>query len=867
MKIFENETELSEARLKTDQLVRTKGKTSAGDGLGGTFRIEASGASGVTIANGNVAVLQGQDFESLSIQGKEVPSTDSVNQKNTEQDARLATNESNISALQSGQGSGVYGYATKSLMDADLTPPDQAIAYVTNDTTTTNNGTYRKSGASGSGSWIQSSSDLASQAYQQATDNKSTLDSINGIQYRTNRDNIEPGLVQYTDGAIFTPNGTWFYNLRQVAGGEIVTVKGATLSGLAGHAWYDEDMQFISGIQVSDGEFTLPPEARYLGVSCRNLETTLSSFDVKLNGKYNIELLKESLTKHPAITNTDLVTALTTSDPTATLTALLDKMLATSEAIAETARNNANKIDEITDESSPIFIDPTEFFHGAVSRSAEGEGTATPTRISNNSFSLSSTDASELAAVLNQGIAVSGGDYVNTTVQVTGIETNGSTTTYTTLQTLPDPLVQVSAIGQGGNGQHLSRIAQKAYAEMVADAIDRYNYRKDALIDYNPSYLKRINFNDPSAYSRINDELLYEWVKIGGATGGGLVDGTTDLARSISITNDVNMSSEPYARPLGSCHLLRQGVAGQGLEYNKRLGVVSGFFEATFAAEAVSYDSGQVTSGSGTLVVIADGIEVSRVTVTPPEYKKIHVDINAVNELKVQWFIDNSVPTSLSLGSMAFYTKNENQTPDRIISSSDVVAVFADSWGTFPNLEVGEDSALRPDGTPLGGLGYMSEHMRDYLANKNINITAPNMSRGGQTSEWARFWVESIANLSPRPTHCIVHFSINDNNSADEYESGAPSGYDFDPENQWGQLDSDQGGIFGSVNNKRWFDNMKYISDYLLKSGIKPIIILPPYTSSLGQSQAIQRYFKAPMYSGFKDNYWTYSGIRNTPDK
>lgn len=61
---------------------------------------------------------------------------------------------------------GVYGYETRALMEADLSPKDQSIAYVTNDAIATNNGTYRKDGATGAGSWVQASSDLASQAYQ-----------------------------------------------------------------------------------------------------------------------------------------------------------------------------------------------------------------------------------------------------------------------------------------------------------------------------------------------------------------------------------------------------------------------------------------------------------------------------------------------------------------------------------------------------------------------------------------------------------------------------------------------------------------------------------------------------------------------------
>lgn len=48
------------------------------------------------------------------------------------------------------------GFATKSDMDASLAHPAGTLALVTNDATAANNGTYRKTGASGSGSWVQS---------------------------------------------------------------------------------------------------------------------------------------------------------------------------------------------------------------------------------------------------------------------------------------------------------------------------------------------------------------------------------------------------------------------------------------------------------------------------------------------------------------------------------------------------------------------------------------------------------------------------------------------------------------------------------------------------------------------------------------
>ena len=68
-----------------------------------------------------------------------------------------------------GVASGLKGYATKADMDADLTPPDQCVAIVTNDTTADNNWTYRKSGASGAGSWVKASTDRVAEVEGKAT--------------------------------------------------------------------------------------------------------------------------------------------------------------------------------------------------------------------------------------------------------------------------------------------------------------------------------------------------------------------------------------------------------------------------------------------------------------------------------------------------------------------------------------------------------------------------------------------------------------------------------------------------------------------------------------------------------------------------
>ncbi|MFC3716794.1 hypothetical protein ACFONC_11595 [Luteimonas soli] len=67
----------------------------------------------------------------------------------------VATHD-DLKTIELAQASGSIGFATKAALDADLAHAAGALAVVTNDSTATNNGTYRKTGASGSGSWVQS---------------------------------------------------------------------------------------------------------------------------------------------------------------------------------------------------------------------------------------------------------------------------------------------------------------------------------------------------------------------------------------------------------------------------------------------------------------------------------------------------------------------------------------------------------------------------------------------------------------------------------------------------------------------------------------------------------------------------------------
>lgn len=80
------------------------------------------------------------------------------------------TLETAVNALTTYGATGVIGFSTRALMDADLAHPAGFVAYVTNDPTPANNGTYLKSGISGAGAWGQSSFDRTAAVENRVTD-------------------------------------------------------------------------------------------------------------------------------------------------------------------------------------------------------------------------------------------------------------------------------------------------------------------------------------------------------------------------------------------------------------------------------------------------------------------------------------------------------------------------------------------------------------------------------------------------------------------------------------------------------------------------------------------------------------------------
>lgn len=126
--------------------------------------IDATGAIAITEAN-KTAAAASATAAAGSASTASTSATNALNAKTAAETARDAA----IAAVAGASAGGVVGKATKALLDADLAHPADTVGYVTNDTTAANNGLYRKTGASGAGSWIASSFDRVAVVEDRAT--------------------------------------------------------------------------------------------------------------------------------------------------------------------------------------------------------------------------------------------------------------------------------------------------------------------------------------------------------------------------------------------------------------------------------------------------------------------------------------------------------------------------------------------------------------------------------------------------------------------------------------------------------------------------------------------------------------------------
>lgn len=99
-------------------------------------------------------IIHGDADEVVETEGGPVPSFAKAIGGMTDFKERLV-------AVETSQGSGVVGRATLAELIADLSPVAGTLIRVTNDSNASNNGTWRKLGAPGTGSWVQAADDVS----------------------------------------------------------------------------------------------------------------------------------------------------------------------------------------------------------------------------------------------------------------------------------------------------------------------------------------------------------------------------------------------------------------------------------------------------------------------------------------------------------------------------------------------------------------------------------------------------------------------------------------------------------------------------------------------------------------------------------
>lgn len=92
--------------------------------------------------------------KSLSTPAALLPVPEAAERRIEAVEVESSATQARVESLENSQTSGLIGYPTKVLLDADLAHAAGALAMVTNDPIPENNGTYRKEGASGAGAWV-----------------------------------------------------------------------------------------------------------------------------------------------------------------------------------------------------------------------------------------------------------------------------------------------------------------------------------------------------------------------------------------------------------------------------------------------------------------------------------------------------------------------------------------------------------------------------------------------------------------------------------------------------------------------------------------------------------------------------------------
>lgn len=743
---------------------------------------------------------------------------------------------------------GHKGYATLALATAASTGlPANTVLEVTNDSTTANNGLYLWNG-----------SVLTKSNYDPITQSKNYTDSFftnyNAAQLFT----LSGNFIQGVNGTVASSASFSASDYIPIISGESYQLY-SQIAGTARHAWYDKNQVFISSFgedqtTLSLKSYTAPANARFARFSAYLTARTSGYLQSK---SYIVSKVTEIVKQHtPEMPSSKIL--YNTSNVDETLTSVINKQ----NSIISTQSDILGQLDLLSDKESPYFVNTSQFVKAVLTPTNFGVVNVTA-RVSDTQMTVS-----DATAFIYSGSCVVYDPTANSYTSHNVIGING--TTITVMPPLPVNPTQVQTMHDSFQGQHLTLFGYKGLADFVFNQTQKYSYKKveNRFFNYNPTLYQK-QATSGGQITTDGTTIAIPVTRVGTAATGGFVSGTTNLAKSCDMNSgNLNIGNNAHTQYLTRAYLLVDGVAGNGFEISFPANLSTGFIEIPIAVRDDSYissvDSQSYKTSGRVRLQVYNGT-----TVLHDQYyavgfvDHVFVDFSLAETLKVRVTCESSIPTSAILGGIFAYSKSANTPTSSYFNDGDVIAFLGDSWTQYPIAtsigEVGQaypilnmDTVYQnmyPSGANSTGSQWLSRRLKEKLTADGKNVTMLNVGFGGQTSRWGKFWVEAILTMNPKPTHCVLCFYINDNNSIANPTNNA---YDIDPSLMFSNKSETSGGVNGKIPNyAEWEVNIKWLSDKLLSNGIKPIIIMPSQTASATQAQAIRSNQLDRIASGF----------------
>ncbi|AYA02334.1 SGNH/GDSL hydrolase family protein [Acinetobacter sp. WCHAc010034] len=632
----------------------------------------------------------------------------------------------------------------------------------------------------------------------------------------------------------------------------------------ASHAWYDVNKNFISAFgedqtSLSLRTFIAPESARYLRISAYNTQARQAAY-LKSSG-YAIEKVKKIITQHtPNVDANKVIYDGNGLDQT------IINVINKQDIIVANQNSIISQLDLITDQDSPFFVNTFQYTRSGTTPNNFNIVDVTA-RVSANVMTVSDPTAFVYGSACVVYDSVSDSYTSHAVLQINGMN-------ITVSPSLPNNPSKVQTMHDSPNGQHLTLFGTKGLADYVLKSIQKYSYKKseNLIFKFNSALCCYLAWNNSDIYNSDASQLLIPVTKVGTAGNGGYTPGTTNLAKICAMSNPkdsyINIGDNPHTQYLSRAYNLIDGVAGNGFEISFNGQGSDGFIEIPLAVRDASYISSvdsqtYKTSGKARLQIFNDSALVHDVAYAAGQVHSVFVDFARGGIIKIRITCESSVPTYAALSGIFAYKKSAKTSKDTLFKDGDVIVFLMDSWGIYPVAStIGETpyvypisnlatkyQAMYPTGYISNGTHWISRRIQEKLANQGINVETYSYAFGGQTTRWGKYWLDAVLTMSPKPTHCVINFGINDNNSI-----GNPSNtfYDFDPEKMFANKAESLGGINGrTASFNEWELNLKWIAERCLANGVKPVIMMPAHTASTAQAQSIRQNELVRLADGF----------------